>query len=101
MTVLAALGILEAAALECKKRNVNTLEVKEALDLLERYIYPKWLIPQFRHHVENEEQPLENEKANSKCYALPSQGFAAVFENFSGYEWMRWRVNSTRHTTWL
>src|SRR5262245_38368297 len=43
MTVLEALGILEAAVLECKKRNVNTLEVKEALDLLERYIYPKWL----------------------------------------------------------
>jgi hypothetical protein len=35
MTVLEALAILEAATLECKKRNVNTPELKEALDLLE------------------------------------------------------------------
>ena len=59
MTVLEALAILEAAVLECKKRDINTPEVKNALNLLERYIYPKWLIPQFRHSVENEEQPLE------------------------------------------
>jgi hypothetical protein len=39
MTVLEAIGILEAAVLECKKRNVNTPEVKNALDLFERYIY--------------------------------------------------------------
>ena len=51
MTVLEALAILEAAVLECKKRNVNTPEVSEALDLLERYIWPKWLISQFRHHA--------------------------------------------------
>lgn len=49
MTVLEALTILEAAVLECKKRDINTPEVKSALDLLERYIWPKWLVPQFRH----------------------------------------------------
>jgi hemerythrin-like domain-containing protein len=38
MTVLEALAILEAAVLECKKRNVNTLEVKQALDFLESHI---------------------------------------------------------------
>ena len=59
MTVLVALAILEATVLECKNRDVDTPEVKAALDLLERYIWPKWLIPQFRHSVENEEQPLE------------------------------------------
>jgi hypothetical protein len=48
MTVLEALAILEAAVLECKKRNVNTPEVREALDSLERYVWPKWLVPQFR-----------------------------------------------------
>ena len=48
MTVLEALAILESAVLECKKRNVNTPEVKAALDSLERYVWPKWLIPQFR-----------------------------------------------------
>src|SRR5215510_6234786 len=49
MTALEALAILEAAVLECKKRDINTPEVKAALDLLERYIWPKWLISQFRH----------------------------------------------------
>ena len=54
MTVLEALAILEAAVLECKKKDINTPEVKNALDLLERYIYPKWIIPQFRHHALND-----------------------------------------------
>jgi len=66
MTVLEALAILEAAVLECKKRSVNTPEVKQALDLLQRYVYPKWLIPQFRHHVENEEQPLEKREGQQQ-----------------------------------
>jgi len=51
MTVLEALATLESAVLECKKRNVNTPEVKQALDSLESYVWPKWLIPQFRRHV--------------------------------------------------
>ena len=66
MKILEALTILEAATLECKNRNVNTPEVKDALDLLERYIWPKWLIPQFRHHVENEEQPLEKREGQQQ-----------------------------------
>jgi hypothetical protein len=41
MTVLEALVILESAVLECKKRNINTPEVKNALDSLERYIRPE------------------------------------------------------------
>ena len=53
MTVLEALAILEAATLECKKKDVNTPEVSESLDLLEPYIRPEWLIPQFRSHVLN------------------------------------------------
>ena len=36
MTLLEALTILEAAILECKKIDINTPEVKNALDLLER-----------------------------------------------------------------
>jgi hypothetical protein len=48
MTVLEALAILEAAVLECKKRDINTPEVRDALDLLDRYVWPKWLVPQFR-----------------------------------------------------
>ena len=51
MTVLEALAVLEAAVLECKKRDINTSEVRAALNLLEPYIRPAWLISQFRHHV--------------------------------------------------
>jgi hypothetical protein len=53
MTVLEALAILETAVLECKKRDINTPEVHEALTLLEPHIQPEWLIPQFRHHALN------------------------------------------------
>jgi hypothetical protein len=52
MTVLEALAILEAAVLEYKKRGINTPEVKEALDLLEPYVRPEWVIPQFRHNLQ-------------------------------------------------
>jgi hypothetical protein len=51
MTVLDALAILEAATLESEKRDINTPEVREALDFLESRIRPKWLIPQFRYHA--------------------------------------------------
>jgi hypothetical protein len=51
MTVLEALAILEAATVECKKRNIKTPEVKDALDLLQPHIQPTWLIPQFRHNA--------------------------------------------------
>jgi hypothetical protein len=37
--------------LECKKREIDTPEIREALDFLEPHIYPKWLIAQYRDHV--------------------------------------------------
>jgi hypothetical protein len=52
MTVLNALAILEAAVLECKQRNVDTQEVREALDFLEPHIRPAWLVPQYRHALD-------------------------------------------------
>src|SRR5262245_59370031 len=66
MKILEALAILEAAVFECKTRDINTPAVKQAADLFERYIYPKWLIPQFRHSVENEEQPLEKREGQQQ-----------------------------------
>jgi hypothetical protein len=51
MRTLEALKILEDAALQCKRRNVNTVEVRGALDLLEPRVQPEWLIPQFRAHL--------------------------------------------------
>ncbi len=52
MTVLKALAILEDAVLECKQRNVDTPEVTEALDFLEPHIRPTWLVPQYRHALD-------------------------------------------------
>jgi hypothetical protein len=66
MKILESLAILEAAVLGCKNRNVNTAEVKDALDSLERYVWPNWLIPQFRYSVENEEQPLEKREGQQQ-----------------------------------
>jgi hypothetical protein len=51
MTVLEALAILEAGVLECKKEDIDTPEMRDALDFLEPYIRPAWLIPQFRHNL--------------------------------------------------
>jgi hypothetical protein len=62
MTVLEALAILESAVLECKKRSIDTSEVREALDLLDLYIRPEWLIPQFRLHVHRHGRPVAWEK---------------------------------------
>src|SRR5215468_5724206 len=56
MTVLEALAILEAAVLECKKREVDTPELRAALDFLEPHIQPAWLIPQFRHNLDGERE---------------------------------------------
>jgi hypothetical protein len=42
--------------LECKKRSIDTPEVREALDLVEPYIQPEWLIPQFRHKIGGERE---------------------------------------------
>src|SRR5215467_649486 len=51
MTILEALDILESAVLECKKRDINTPEVKSALELLEPSVRPQWVTSQFRHHA--------------------------------------------------
>jgi hypothetical protein len=54
MNIFEALAILESAVLECKKRNVNTPEATEALDLLAPYVRQKLVVAQFRHHIVRE-----------------------------------------------
>jgi hypothetical protein len=54
MNIFEALAILENAVLECKKRNANTPEATEALDLLAPYVRPKLVVAQFRHHIARE-----------------------------------------------
>ena len=40
MTALEALAILEAATLECKKREADTAELRAGVDFLEPHIQP-------------------------------------------------------------
>ena len=54
MTALKALAILEAAVLECKKRNINTLEVRDALNFLESHTQAPWLILQYRNALDRD-----------------------------------------------
>ena len=55
MNIFEALAILESVVLECKKRNVNTPEATQALDLLAAYVRPKLVVAQFRYHLHSEE----------------------------------------------
>ena len=54
MTALKALAILEATVLECKKRDINTLEVRDALNFLEPQTKPPWLILQYRNALDSD-----------------------------------------------
>jgi hypothetical protein len=49
--VLEALRILEIATLNCKTQSIDTLEVTQALDVLEPYGQPEWRVTGFRHHL--------------------------------------------------
>ena len=51
MRILEALRILEDATVECKVRDIDTPDVKEALDLLDPYCRPTWFIEGFRNHL--------------------------------------------------
>ncbi len=51
MRVLEALKILEAATIECKKRDINTPDVRTALDVLQPYCQPEWVVAGFRNHL--------------------------------------------------
>jgi hypothetical protein len=72
MTVLEALAILESAVLECMKKDVNTPEVGAALDLLEPYIQPKWLISQCHMALYRDGDNELIGKTSSNCFEQSS-----------------------------
>ena len=101
MTALEALAILESAVLECKKRDINTPEVKNALDLLERYIYPKWVIPQFRHHpVKDRSNNHVAREGRQHALRATFPGICNCVREFLGLQRMRWRGSFMRLMTW-
>ncbi len=52
MRVLEALKVLEQATLNTKQRNIDTDEVKQALDVVRPYCSPKWLVEGFRDNTQ-------------------------------------------------
>ena len=72
MTALEALGILEAATLECKKREADTAELRAGLDFLEPHIQPAWLIAQFpaTTSTASGNTSMLRGKVNNKYFAL-------------------------------
>ena len=75
MRVLEALKILEAATIDCKTRDIDTPEVREALDVLAPYCRPEWRIAGFRKHLRRHERvrALATKVSNRFCGFI-SQG---------------------------
>ena len=84
MTALEALAILEAATLECKRRDVNTAEVREALDLLGPHIWPDWLIPQFRDHLERNSTVEADKEGQQQALRAAFTGIRESVKNLLG-----------------
>jgi hypothetical protein len=59
---------------ECKKRDVNTLEVWEALVSLGPDTRPEWLIPQFQHHLPSERDAEEDHKGEQQVLRPTFEG---------------------------
>jgi hypothetical protein len=53
MTALKALAILETAVMDCKTRDINTLDVRDALNFLEPHTRPPSLVMKFRAHLDH------------------------------------------------
>jgi hypothetical protein len=69
--VLEALRILRGATVYCKKRNIDTAEVREALDLLDPYCLPESRIAGFRHNLRSDgqrDEELEGQQQVLRVY---------------------------------
>jgi len=47
MTIIEAITILEIATVECRSKDVDTPAVNQALNFVELYVRPEWVVPQF------------------------------------------------------
>jgi len=54
MTIIEAITILEIATVECRNEDVDKPDVNQALDVVELYVQPEWVVPQFRNHLQRE-----------------------------------------------
>jgi hypothetical protein len=75
--VLEALKILEDATLDCKSRDVNTPEVRTALEILHPYCRPRWRITGFRDHLQHGEHGPDSEGQQQVLRVY----FGGIYEN--------------------
>ena len=72
MRVLEALKILEDATLDSKKRDIDTPEVRQALDLLDPLCKPTWHVAGFRSqlnpHAGQQPHELEGQQQMLRVY---------------------------------
>lgn len=54
MTIIEAITILEIATVECRSKDVDSPKVNQALSVVELYVRPEWVVPQFRYHLRRE-----------------------------------------------
>ena len=54
MTIIEAITTLEIATVECRNKNVDTPAVNQALNVVELYVRPEWVVTQFRYHLRRE-----------------------------------------------
>ncbi len=77
MRVLEALKILEDATLDCKIRDINTPEVRTALEVLQPYCRPTWRITGFRDHLQHGERGPDSEGQQQVLRVY----FGGIYEN--------------------
>src|SRR5262249_57310510 len=99
MPVLKPLAIHEPATWECKKREADTPELRAALDLLEPHIQPAWLIPQFRHNLDGEqEHEYAAREGQQQVFRATFPGIRDSLRALIQGEWMPSLGSSTKHT---
>jgi hypothetical protein len=87
-----ALKILEAAILDCKARDIDTPEVRQALDVLEPYCEPQWRVTGFRAHLKASEQQFgpdgEGQQQGLRAYfgGIPGNVKALLASNSENFD---------------
>jgi hypothetical protein len=85
--------------LECKNRDINTAEVREALDFLEPHIQPTWLVPQYRHALDEPGDQGYDQDAQQQVLRPSFDGIRKSVRDLLAVLWINRRDNSPRLTT--
>jgi hypothetical protein len=78
--ILEALKILEGATLDGKTRDVDTPEIRTALEVLQPYCRPPWRIDGFRDHLQPHDKGPEREGQQQVLRVY----FAGIYDNIKG-----------------